>query len=67
MVAAGYDRENPYCTGIVELEDGAKISALILGVDAKNGEQIKIGAPLTAAFVEQGEGDGKKTILAFTA
>ena len=57
----------PYCTGIVELEDGVKISALILGVDAKNGEQIKIGTPLTAAFVEQGEGDGKKTILAFTA
>ncbi|MGC9358377.1 MAG: Zn-ribbon domain-containing OB-fold protein, partial [Anaerolineae bacterium] len=27
MLAAGYSRKHPYCSGIVELEEGARISA----------------------------------------
>jgi hypothetical protein len=65
MNAAGYSRENPYCTGIVQLDNGLAISAQILGVDARQPEQIKIGAPLTIEFIERGEGDKKKTYLAF--
>ena len=67
MNAAGYSRENPYCTGIVQLDNGCAISAQILGVDAKQPEQIKIGTPLTIEFIERGEGDKKKTYLAFKA
>jgi uncharacterized OB-fold protein len=33
MLAAGYDRKNPYCVGVVRLAEGPAISAQILGVD----------------------------------
>jgi len=67
MLEEGYGRDNPYCTGVVELEEGPKISARILGVDAKKPEEIKIGTPLAVDFVERGEGEGKRTFLAFKA
>ncbi len=65
MVAEGYDRNNPYVTGIVELDEGVKISARILGVDAKQPDQIKIGTPMTVKFLERGEGEARRTFLAF--
>lgn len=67
MIEAGYGRDNPYLVGVVELEEGVKISAQILGLDAKRPEDIKIGTPLQAEFVERGEGEKKKTFLAFHA
>lgn len=65
MIAAGYDRKNPYCVGVIDLAEGAKISAQILGVDVLHPEQIKIGMPLQAKFIERGEGENQKTFLAF--
>ncbi len=67
MIAAGYGRNNPYIAGIVQLEEGPSVSAQILGLDATKPESIAIGAPLTASFVERGEGEAKKTFLAFNA
>ena len=67
MQAEGYDRTNPYCAGIVELDEGVKISARILGVDAKQPAGIAIGTPLTIEFLDRGEGEQKKTVLAFKA
>jgi uncharacterized OB-fold protein len=66
MIAAGYGRENPYCAGIVELADGTRISAQILGVPASQPEEIAVGTPLKAAFVKRGEGEKERTYLAFT-
>lgn len=65
MIAAGYDRKNPYCVGVIALEEGPKISAQIMNVDVTRPEQIKIGMPLQATFVERGEGDARRTFLAF--
>jgi uncharacterized OB-fold protein len=67
MIKAGYGRDKPYCTGIVQLAEGPSISAQILGVDATRPEEIAIGTPLQVAFVQREEGpDGKKrTYLAF--
>lgn len=65
MVKAGYGRDNPYCTGIVELEEGPAISAQIVGVDAAHPERISIGMPLRAVFVARGEGEQERTFLAF--
>jgi uncharacterized OB-fold protein len=65
MVAAGYDRKNPYCAGVVQLDEGPMISAQILGVDVTQPETIRIGLPLSVEFVERGEGEAKKTCLAF--
>ena len=39
----GYGRNNPYCSGIVELEEGPCISAFIKGVDASNPQTIRTG------------------------
>jgi uncharacterized protein len=59
MIAAGYGRDNPYLAGVVELVEGVKISGQILG------EEVAIGTPLTALFVERGEGEAKRRYLAF--
>ena len=67
MIKEGCGRDNPYCTGVVELEEGVKISARILGVDARNPEKIKIGTPLSIEFVHQGKGENRATFLAFKA
>ena len=54
MIKEGYDREHPYCSGIIELEEGPRIATQILGVDVKNPQNIKVGTPVTADFVERG-------------
>ena len=54
MITEGYDRDHPYCSGVVELEEGPRISTQILGVDVTKPENIKIGTPVTADFVERG-------------
>ena len=53
MVLAGYGRDNPTCSGIVELDEGPRMSAQILGVDVAHPENIKIGTPLTVDFAER--------------
>jgi uncharacterized protein len=65
MIAAGYDRNNPYLTGIVKLNEGPMISAQILGLDAAQPELDYIGTPLTVTFIERGEEEEKRTFLAF--
>lgn len=46
MIEAGYDRQKPYCSGIVELAEGPRISAQIVGVDAAAPESIPLGMSL---------------------
>jgi uncharacterized OB-fold protein len=65
MIDAGYGRNNPYCTGIVQLAEGPAISAQILGVDPAHPAEIEIGAPLRVSFVRRGEGEAQRTYLAF--
>lgn len=66
MIEAGYSRENPYCAAIVRLQEGPAISAQIFGLDLSLPEEdIKIGTPVKATFIERGEGPAKKTYLAF--
>ena len=65
MMEQGFDKKNPYVSGIVELEEGTFISARINGLDMSKPAEIKVGTPLTVDFVEFGEGDAKKTYLAF--
>ena len=67
MVEEGFDREHPYCSGIVELEGGVRITARILGVDVTQPDQIKIGTPVTVEYQERVHGGEKKTFLAFRA
>lgn len=67
MVEQGFDRRNPYVSGIVELAEGPRISARITGVDPADPAGIRIGTSLSLDFVEFGENEAKKTYLAFKA
>jgi uncharacterized OB-fold protein len=64
MVAEGYDRYRHYCCGIVELDEGLRVSAHILGVDVQDPSSIEIGTPVTIEFPE---GEGKPMVLTFRA
>ncbi len=65
MVREGFDRNNPYIVGVIELDEGLKAVARIVGIDAKRPEQIKVGTPLKAEFLKEGEGPEGKSILVF--
>lgn len=67
MIQEGFDRNKPYCSGVVKLSEGPMISARILNVDAVHPEKIKVGTSLSVAFLERGEGENKRTVLAFKA
>ncbi len=65
MIDAGYDRKKPYVAGVVELAEGPRISAQILGLDAARPDMGWIGRPLRATFVERGAGEKRRAFLAF--
>ena len=61
MTAAGYGKDRPYVAGIVELAEGVRVSARILGGDALRPASIHMGAPVAVTFLEE----GGHTLLAF--
>jgi len=72
MINEGYDRKNPYCSGVVELEAGPRICTQVMDVDAAHPENIKVNLPLVADFIERGSyslvpaiANIKKTYLVF--
>ncbi len=66
--AKGYSRDNPYCWGVVQLEEGPRISALLLGADTTSPDSIKIGKPVEAVFSDKvsEEGEGNPVTFRFT-
>ena len=66
MANAGYDSKNPYCSGIVEMVEGPRISAQILDVDLENPENIEIGSQLMMTIIMRGEDENKTSYLAFS-
>lgn len=67
MVEEGFDRDHPYCSGVVQLEEGPKITARILGIDLTKPDKVKIGTPVAVEYVEATHDGEKKTFLAFRA
>ena len=65
MMKQGYNRNNPYCSGVIELEEGAKVDARIEGVDVKDPENIKIGTEMKVKFIHITDGKEEETYLAF--
>lgn len=65
MMAQGYNRKNPYCSGVVELDAGGRVDARIVGVDATRPETIKVGMPVKVKFLHWGTGAEERTFLAF--
>jgi uncharacterized OB-fold protein len=65
MIKEGYDRQHPYISGVVELEEGVRVVARIEGMDGSKPETIKIGTPVQVEFLHRGEANSSKTFLAF--
>ena len=65
MNTLGYSKENPYMCGIVELDEGLRISARLLGSDGLKPEEMQIGAPVQVAYIQVGDGETSKIQLAF--
>lgn len=65
MIAQGYSRKNPYCSGVVSLEEGGRVDARIEGLDLDKPEEIKVGLPMKAIFLHRPEADPSETCLAF--
>ncbi len=65
MIEEGYDRKHPYCSGVVELEEGVRVVARIEEVDTNKPENIKVGMPVTTKFLHRGDGENLHTFLAF--
>lgn len=65
MMDQGYNRDNPYCSGVVELEEGPRVDARIEGVDVKHPENISVGMAMKVKFIHINEGDEQETYLAF--
>jgi uncharacterized OB-fold protein len=65
MAKEGFNKNNPYVVGVVELAEGTKIVGRITGVEARKPDGIRVGAPLKAEFIQTGQGPDQKTFLAF--
>ncbi len=65
MAAQGFDRDHPYCVGIVELDDGGRVDARIVGVDAAHPESITVGMPMKVTFLHLPVGGKTESYLAF--
>ncbi len=65
MNKQGFGRDKPYLTGIVELEEGPRISARLLGLDPQDPASIKIGTPLAFTVIKIAEGEKDLAQLAF--
>jgi uncharacterized OB-fold protein len=61
----GYNRDNPYCWGVVELDEGPRISALLLDADVSRPDSIAIGQPLEVVFPDKGEAVGERNPVTF--
>lgn len=67
MVEEGFDRNKPYCSGVVELDEGPRVIARILGLDLDRPEQIRIGTRLSVEYIEAEHAGRLRTFLAFRA
>jgi uncharacterized OB-fold protein len=65
MIAEGFNRNNPYCTGVVELEEGVRVDARIEGIDPKKPDDIKVGMHLKVKYLHRQDQPNIKTYLAF--
>jgi uncharacterized OB-fold protein len=65
MAAQGYGRNNPYCSGVVELTEGCLVAARIVGIDANDPGSLTIGTPMRAVFLHPDQEREGPTVLAF--
>ena len=65
MVDQGFDREHPYCAGVVQLDEGPRIVARIDEMDAERPENIKIGTAVRTKYLQRAVAGSLQTSLIF--
>jgi uncharacterized OB-fold protein len=63
--AKGYSRDNPYCWGVIQLDEGPRISALLQGVDPSHPDSIRIGQAVEVIFPDRGKEEGERNPVTF--
>lgn len=63
----GFGGKNPYCSAVVELEEGGKVCGQLIGFDLTKPEEIEIGTPLVFEKIVRGEGEDVKAFVGFRA
>jgi uncharacterized OB-fold protein len=61
----GYSRDNPYCWGLVQLDEGPRISALLFGADVSRPDSITMGQPLEVVFPDKAAEEGERNPVTF--
>ena len=65
LQAEGFSRDNPYCSGVVVLDEGPRVVARIEEVNTQKPEVIMIGMPVEVRFLYPDLVDRPKAVLAF--
>ncbi len=53
MQEEGYNRERPYCVGVIRLVEGATVAAQIVDADCDHPEELRVGARVFATFIDR--------------
>ncbi len=63
VAAEEFQEETPYFVAIVELEEGTRITARLLGLDPNEPEKVKLGIPVKLGYET---GKSGKTYIGFS-
>ncbi|NKB69764.1 MAG: hypothetical protein GKR89_22055 [Candidatus Latescibacteria bacterium] len=67
LQAEGHGRDNPYCTGVVTLDEGPRVVARIEGLNAHEPETVALGTPLAVRFGQRQSDADPQVVLTFAA
>lgn len=61
----GYGRGNPYAVGVVQLEEGPRVVARLLGLNLEAPSSVALDQPMEVVFIEPGTDSDRGTVLGF--
>ncbi len=61
----GYGRGNPYAVGVVELAEGPRVVARLLGLNLEEPDSVALEQPMEVVFIEPSLDGSRGTVLGF--
>ncbi|MCF8043020.1 MAG: Zn-ribbon domain-containing OB-fold protein [Desulfarculaceae bacterium] len=61
----GFSRDNPYAVGVVELAEGTRVVARLLGLELSDPDSVALGQPMEVVFIKGGPDGSGDTVLGF--
>jgi uncharacterized OB-fold protein len=65
MQSLGFGRGKPYCSAVIELEEGCRVVARLDGIDPGKPDEIELGMPLVVKFERRVAASGETSGLLF--